>query len=306
MNSLQFFTSFYGILRPNKYLPNRFFSPLRYLTRLLANYYIPRFLSKNTKYSNNVSEDIVVSLTSFPARINHVWKVIKCLKNQDVRPRKIILWLSKDQFPDAMIPSNLQKEIDDVFSIVFVGDDIRSHKKYYYAMRSYPQNVIITVDDDVFYKQNMISSLLEIHKLKPHSIVANTTSIISYNKNSLMKYNNWERNYNPKECENLIQIGVGGVLYPPGCLHSLVLEKDVFMSLAPLADDIWLNAMARLKGTHIIQSGMVSMVLPIDTKSPSLSSENVGNNENDIQIHNIRKYCEQFLGVDPYSANFVK
>lgn len=34
-------------------------------------------------------------------------------------------------------------------------------------------------------------------------------------------------------------IGVGGIYYPHGSLHSDVMREDLFMQLCPLADDIW-------------------------------------------------------------------
>lgn len=64
------------------------------------------FISEST---DTISEKkIVVSLTSFPARIKKVHIVIESLLNQTIKPDKIILWLSKEQFEHYyVLPSKL-------------------------------------------------------------------------------------------------------------------------------------------------------------------------------------------------------
>ena len=42
--------------------------------------------------------------------------------------------------------------------------------------------------------------------------------------------------------------GVGGVLYFPGCFDERILDEELFMSICPKADDIWLKAMSLKKG----------------------------------------------------------
>ena len=46
--------------------------------------------------------EIIVSLTSYPARITTVHMTIMTLLNQKVKPDKVILWLAKEQFPKGM------------------------------------------------------------------------------------------------------------------------------------------------------------------------------------------------------------
>lgn len=89
----------------------------------------------------------------------------------------------------------------------------------------------------------------------PNCIISNYASRIKHdNDGALLPYLKWSSDMRPYESDNLLQIGAGGVLYPPGCLHDFVLNSDVFMDVCPLADDIWLNSMARLKGTPVVKS----------------------------------------------------
>jgi len=66
----------------------------------------------------------------------------------------------------------------------------------------------------------------------------------------LMPYKEWDLespNYQGPSLD-LFPTGVGGVLYAPGQLSTEVLNQEVFLSLCPKADDVWLKAMSLLKG----------------------------------------------------------
>ena len=72
-------------------------------------------------YTGTIENGVIISFTSFPARINDVWKVVESLKNQSILPAKIILWLSKEQFPDGSgIPASLKDREGDIFEIRIV------------------------------------------------------------------------------------------------------------------------------------------------------------------------------------------
>lgn len=303
MNALDLFTLTYGKLYNYGNLPVCIMSPLRRIVRKLANWYLPIYLSKPNKRKGIVEKGLIVSLTSFPARIHDVWKVIESIKNQTILPEKIILWLFKEQFlADDSIPIELKKK-DDLFEIRLVNENIRSHTKYYYTLKEYPDYTIITCDDDIYYDPYMIERLLSTSKKFPNCIIANKTTQILFDENGNAKpYIEWTDNV-PANCsEDLLQLGVCGVLYPPYCLHELVLRKDLFWELSPLADDIWLNAMARLNGTPIVQCERKKLVLPIESNSPSLTSVNNGESMNDKQILRIRDYLVNNNFVDVYSS----
>ena len=75
----------------------------------------------------------------------------------------------------------------------------------------------------------------------------------------------------------------------------------MFLQLTPIADDIWLNTMAKLAEYPII---MLKPNLPLPIKSKkgniSLYKENVGNNKNDDQIKKIIDFYLKDLVVDPF------
>ena len=70
----------------------------KYLKRNLTKYY--EQISKNALGVDSQSK-IIVSLTTFPARIGYVHLAIKSLLHQTKRPNKVILWLGEEFFPEG-------------------------------------------------------------------------------------------------------------------------------------------------------------------------------------------------------------
>ncbi len=305
MSPLNVFTKTYGYLR-NYGMPKWVMTLPRKAVRRLANWYLPKYLSKPCVIKSSRAENVIVSFTSFPARIADVWKVVESLKRQNVQPEKIILWLSELQFPNHnSIPDSLWEREDEIFEIRMVKEDIRSHKKFYYVMQEFPDKAFVTCDDDIYYDPDTLKHLINSSKKNPGCIIANITRRIGFDsEGNLLPYNSWKGNQPSFSSEDLIQIGVGGVLYPPNTLHKLTLRKDLFISLTPLADDIWLNSMARLNRTPIVQSSMKLQPLPITNESPSLSSTNKGQNRNDYQLLQIRKYLSKIGFPDIYDRDY--
>jgi len=246
---------------------------------------------------------IIVSLTSFPARINNLWLVIESMFRQTIQPDKIIVWLSVKQFPDIKsVPKNLLRLQERGLEIRLVPDDLRSHKKYIYAMTEYPESIVITIDDDIFYHSNTIQYLIDSHQAYPNDVIANIAHQLKYQSDgSLLPYNDWTHNiYEPNSTNRIFQVGVGGVLYPPHCAHSDICNAELAYKYCPYGDDIWLYAMCQLNGTSIRTSASSFVPLPIyNSHNQSLSSENL-QGRNDEQIHRLIEFCLKNYHINPF------
>lgn len=310
---IDYFCSLYSnVVDNNKILRKiRFYSLLRFIIRISANLFLPLFFimtqdNKKYKIENNRGHNrrIIVSLTSFPARINRLWLVIETLLRQSVKPDIIILWLSKKQFSDLkVLPKKLLDLQQRGLVIRFVDDDIRSHKKYFYAFKEFPNDIIVTIDDDVFYQSNILESLIIAYSNNSNAICANHTRLFNNADNKgILNYSDFKIVTRINSVSNkYVQIGIGGVLYPPNSLYKDVLKKDLFMNLAPMADDLWLYTMARLNNTPIFRTTYKGTYLPIiNIRNVSLSESNCKNNGNDIQLKNIHDYYVYQKGIDPF------
>lgn len=306
MNQLRLYTSLFTSLNNRKGFPFWVLTPLRRPIRVLANKMLPRYLARPVPYSLEVAEDVIVSITSYPGRIGVVWQVIETLKRQSLRPKMILLWLSKKQFPkEEDVPLKLRSLQDEVFKIRMVDGDLRSHKKYYYAMQEYLGKTIITFDDDIYYHPDVVKRLVQTSQKYKSCIVANVTNQLQYDGDSLKPYKEWGRNFKKYSSLNRVQIGVGGVLYPPNALNKMVFRQDLFTELAPLADDLWLNTMARLVKTPVVQNDFHYLWMEIFTEAPTLTSVNNGSESmNDKQLGQIRNFLIKEGLPDVYASDY--
>jgi hypothetical protein len=227
-------------------------------------------------------KQIIVSLTSFPEALPFAAQAIRSILEGSLLPDKRVLYLTAQQFPSGKTPSDLQDllTLNSIFEVRFYNEIIRSYTKLIPALQDFPNDIIITIDDDVRYHKNMLKRLLSRHKKYPNAIIGHRIRWIKLNA----RYRKWKcykrislltRSFRPSY-RNL-QTGVGGVLYPPHSLSEKMLKPEVFMQLAPTVDDIWFWAAAVTNGTKIapIPFGFWRQ---LDLEKPSkiaLSSKNV-------------------------------
>ncbi|MDE5838516.1 MAG: glycosyltransferase, partial [Paramuribaculum sp.] len=200
---------------------------------------------------------VIVSLTSFPAAIDYAYGAIKSLLAGSVLPDKIVLYLTFAQFGNEGLPQKLMElaEANPVFEIRDYPRDIRSYRKLVPALADFPDAVIITVDDDVAYSPHLVRDMLELHQQFPEYILANRAKRIEPGKqyrkwHKFRWYNFLFKRYYPGF--DILQTGVGGVLYPPHSLKADLIDETLFTKYAPTADDIWFWAAATAKGTKLM------------------------------------------------------
>lgn len=270
--------------------------------KLFLNVYYPIYciLNRNNSYAE-INKKVIVSLTTFPTRIDKVWLVIETLLRQTCKPSKIILWLADSQFNSIeKLPKRLRDQQKRGLEIKFC-DDLRSHKKYYYSMLHYPDAIIITVDDDTFYPENLVQNLLDTHNKYPDAVCCYYAHMMVVEKGEIARYSRWISGADGY-CEPshyMVPIGCEGVLYPPGCLYEDVFDKKKIKELSPLADDLWLKAMASLNNVKAVKCFEKSIVFAniIDFKNINLHSINAGQNMNDKQLDNIITQYPKLLRI---------
>ncbi len=260
---------------------------------------IPAVVAFQTHKGTDESGKYILSLTSFPARISKVRITISTLMNQSLKPKRIILWLAEEQFPkrENGLPKSLLKLKKRGMEIRFC-DDLKPHKKYYYTMKENPDDIVITVDDDMLYPENMTEQLWKAHEKHPDAVVCQFAHRITLDEQGNIKpYREWESCYGESTNPDIriLPVGCGGVLYPPHCLDERLFNKDQIKSLCPQMDDLWLKSMALLKGTKaaICNEGSQIYFDMTGTRKSGLQHVNAGQNKNDEAMAAIlREYPE--------------
>ena len=249
--------------------------------------------SKESGISDNAyfdNQQVIVSLTTFDKRLFEVYLTIESIMQQTLKPNRIVLWLAEDLI-NKEIPQILKRQEKRGLEIRYCND-IKSYKKLIPSLREFPNDYIITIDDDVIYEFDMIENLLTSYKVAPGFVYANRVRRMSIKNGKIDCYNTWKILEKGMDDSPLnIPTGVGGVLYPPHCFTEEVFNENVFMDICGQADDIWFKAMCLLKGT---QSRLALIHNPVYYENESvqdvaLYNTNVGYAHNDKQLNLVFK-----------------
>jgi hypothetical protein len=227
---------------------------------------------------------VIVSLTTIEPRLGVVDLVIRSILNQSVLPQKLLLWVHhslKEKLPAKL--TALQSEIFEIRTTPLHS----SHKKLIHTIKAFPSTTIITCDDDLMYRPDWLYLLQQEALLFPGTIIANQTRKISRSESGdFLPYSGWPVNQTAEENPSyVLPIGAEGVLYPPESLDHRYAEEELFMKLAPKADDLWFKSMSLLKGTACkLASNRGKNAIPIlGSQKSSLKHLNIKKDMNSVQ-----------------------
>ena len=231
-------------------------------------------------------DGIIVSLTSFPARIDGLWITLESLFRQSVRPDRIVVALTHEEFPGGMkdLPESLTRFSSLGVEIVFLPSNLKCHNKYLYALQKYPNASVVTVDDDCYYRKDTIERLIYLRDKYPGAVCCNIGAIID--KDHFHEYAFWKKSSSEREPDyRNVALGFAGVLYPSGLPVDSFCDKDTAKTLAPTADDLWLKAVETVSGIKVATGPFFPK--PVNIKSSqkvSLRKINKGiENRNNLQ-----------------------
>lgn len=245
-----FFKQFYIIVVVKRWifsLPEKFFRlKMRVKWKVLS--HIPGWKGVSSVLHK---PELVVSLTSFPARIGVVHHTIRSLLMQSVKPDHVILWLAPEQFPEMEdeLPEELLELTNYGLTIAWYKD-IRSFKKLIPTLQMFPEAVIVTTDDDLYYERNWLRVLYEEYLKKPKLVHCHRVTEM-YVEDGEYKMIGRGRHVYPKTSYLYKVTGCGGVLYPPHCMADDILNEELFMELCPTNDDLWFWLMAVLNHVRV-------------------------------------------------------
>ncbi len=237
---------------------------------------------------------LVVSLTTIPERIDKVHLCIESIMRQSLKPAKIILWLTDKIFDyqNEILEENIPKPLLQLrkrgLEIHFCKD-IGPFSSTINTLKKFPNHILITADDDVYYPKYWLCDLYNSYQKEPEYIHCHFAKWIEKNiENQLSPYNNWKPVYDIFQgpSYNIFPLTAGGVLYPTNSLSKEIFNENTFLKLCPFQDDVWLMAMSllnRIKSKRV-NSFPIGLIPISGTQKKSLSSDNIGQNRNDPQL----------------------
>ena len=285
----------------NRYIQYLFWGVCNILYPVIFNFQIKK------KQSDCVERGLIVSLTSFPARIKYVYMPICAILFNSIVPRKVVLWLSEEQFSSLdILPKKLLALQKFGLEIRLVHGDLKSHKKYYYAYQEFNNDLVLLIDDDLIYPSFFVANILKAWKAskKPCMVYNYGTCLYSKNGEWLKPQERTQINDADDNSGRILAGSGGGVLLNPSSLHPIYKEKDVFMDLTPHGDDYWLNALYRLSGLAMIKlegGQLLQLYIPHDTRLWTINKVEI-----DKTISKLNNFFMEKLSFCPYPNKLKK
>ena len=241
-------------------------------------------------------EATIISLTSYPARIESVYQTIISLINQTCKPTKIVLWLAESQFPGkkSSLPDSLVELESSLFEIRWCAD-IKSYKKLIPALQQFKNFNVVTADDDIIYPRDWFEKLYNSYSstVSEKIIWCHRAHVVKINSGIVEKYKNWSMKcYDTSPSFRVFCTTGGGVFFPKNCF-SENLPND-YMEICPTADDVWFWGMLILNDYKIcvVKNPMRGLELNEASQDDALWLSNI-ETQNDISLSNLfNKYPE--------------
>ncbi len=236
------------------------------------------------------SPEIIIAMTSYGERVNTIPLVLERLLNQTVRPDRIVLYLSEVNFPqkEESLPQRLLDMQMVGLEIHWCQDDIKSYKKLIPALREYPEDIIITVDDDIYYDLDLIERLYDSYRRFPRAISALRAHRMKFDESGkILPYADWDKCvsgplYTP--LYGMFATTGAGTLFPPHIFTGEVFCEEKFMSACVNADDIWVRVMSVISQVPtVLASEDRKLKCVAGTQKDSLWSTNKFENDEQLQ-----------------------
>jgi hypothetical protein len=244
----------------------------------------------------DLKSDVIVSMKTHGARINTTHLALGLLLRQKKRPKKIILYVSKKEFPNG--ESDLTYRLLELrkhgIEIIFLDCDNGPYDKLVHTYRKYRNDRIVTVDDDLIYPNWFLDRLLAKASTMSDNIVCyRARHIRKIAPNRFAPYTGWEFATVNTPPAHIFPTNGAGTLFPAGSLHEDVFDLDTAHRLCPLADDIWYKVMSLRKGT---QCCMVARESTMFEEIPGTKKDGLWINHN--KHTNDKKLSEIFAHYD--------
>lgn len=121
-----------------------------------------------------MEERIIVTLTTWSKRIRNIPTVLDTIYAQTVVPDIVVLNLAFDE----VVPEDVQHYLDLHMIEVNRVEDTKVYKKLIPTLKKYPNDCIISIDDDWLYPEGMIEDFMNVHTKYPNNPISGNREVV--------------------------------------------------------------------------------------------------------------------------------
>ena len=193
-----------------------------------------------------------VSVTSHPARFNALALSLSALKSQILQPQSINVFIAETDM--AVLPDSIKELEKSGFIKISPCEDLGSGKKLIPALKVQSNLPIITIDDDLYFENDLFLHLMINHYLYPNAIIAARVHQLAVNDSKdVLPFSTWHKHYDLSEgpSNDLMPTSGAGTLFPPKAMHEDASNAALYTELSHNTGDLWWYFQARRKGTLV-------------------------------------------------------
>lgn len=230
---------------------------------------------------------VVVSTTTYGARLRTVHLAIESIARGDLLPRRHLLYLDDAEAFRRLTPQlrRLQRRGLEIVEVPF-GYKVHTKHWFYTISSARHELPLATSDDDILFPPHWLAELVATHTQHPDEVATPRAHKIALDGDRIAPYATWQPVTDSRPSFRNFGTSVSGQIYPPAFLDEVRDAGEAFRAVAPNNDDIWLHHLAALHGHRVVQTRPESQHFPFvpGTQSAGLYFTNIAGGENDTQI----------------------
>jgi hypothetical protein len=183
-----------------------------------------------------------ISLTSISSRLDILARTLRLLLNQTLKPSGIYVYLSKEPYGIDDGCRELPSELKVLFATEPLlhlrwTENTGPYRKLLPFAKEFPNTPVLVVDDDTKYVPTLVERAWTLWQEHRCAIAFRATVL-----DVSTSYMTWS-NAAGQKAITLFTKGNGGVVYHTSWFQdSHSQDSSIYFKVAPLADDVWLNA----------------------------------------------------------------
>jgi hypothetical protein len=154
----------------------------------------------------------------------------------------------------AALPDSIKELEKSGYIKISPCEDLGSGKKLIPAIKTQSLFPIITIDDDLYFENELFLHLMINHYLYPDAIIAARVHQLAVSDSKdVLPFSQWHKHYDLGEgpSKNLMPTSGAGTLFPPKAMHDDASNAALYTELSHNTDDLWWYFQARRKGTLV-------------------------------------------------------
>ena len=255
------------------------------------------------EFASRIHEKLIISMTSKLGNLNATNMVIESILNQNCCHSyyKIILILSKKEIKDINIlpKSILLLEKYNKIRLILSDTDINLQTRLITALKEYPKNPILIINDDTTFPEGWIEMFINDHKKYPNDIISGS---IQYFIGKNLTIKSFSEGFKGKNfgifnhIANMIfnfafvNTNLGGTLYPANSFRNKdFFNYQLFNKISNNSDEFWQSCFIMMENRILRQSSKI-----YDYTQYLLSEEKAAINKEINYNKNIIEFCKFF------------